>query len=219
MPSERNNETRDAVKREIKGIQARCMREWNIIDNSPLDEPNVSLEDVHEKTLNYIEGLRNEVQNSNTPITADDNLLTSQFLNEIKEKTGQVEEFTAFMKGSIHDIDAEINRLKTLITITQEAKSRPKVNKREVKTEHIYKAKEKFQLMKNELHGLIHSLFPNSDNMIIDTLGQLMAEHLNETTNGYIPITSETFQIIELLKDMKIVSTNPYNHMEVKLSY
>lgn len=62
-------------------------------------------------------------------------------------------------------------RLKTLITITQEAKSRPKVNKREVKTEHIYKAKEKFQLMKNELHGLIHSLFPNADNMIIDTLG------------------------------------------------
>lgn len=86
------------------------MREWNIIDNSPLEEPNLSMEDVHERTINYIEGLRNEVQNSNTPITADDNLLTSQFLNEIKEKTGQVEEYTAFMKGSIHDIDAEINR-------------------------------------------------------------------------------------------------------------
>lgn len=110
MPSDRNNETRDAVKREIKEIQARCMHEWNVIDNSPLDAPNVSLEQIKEKTLCYIEGLRTEIQNSNTPITADSNILTSQFLKEITEKTGQVEEFAAFMRGSIHDIDTEINR-------------------------------------------------------------------------------------------------------------
>ncbi|KAH9630059.1 hypothetical protein HF086_008029 [Spodoptera exigua] len=219
MSSDRNKETRDAVKREIKEIQARCKHEWNVIDNSPLDTPNIDLQQINEKALCYIEGLGTEIQNSNTPITADDNLLTSQFLKEIRDKTNQVEEYTAFVRGSIHDIDAEINRLQTLITITQEAKSRPMLNKCEVQPEHVHRAKERFQVMKNELHSLIHSLFPNSDTLIIETMGQLMAEHLNEESNGYIPITSETFQIIELLKDMKIVTVNPYNKMEVKLSY
>lgn len=46
-----------------------------------------------------------------------------------------------------------------------------------------------------------------------------MAEHLNEASNGYIPVTSETYHIIEILKDMKIVTVNPYDHMEVKLAY
>lgn len=110
MPSERNKETTDAVKREIKEIQARCKHEWNVIDNSPLDAPNVTLEQINEKKLCYLLGLGTEIQNSNTPITVDDNLLTSQFLTEIKDKTTQVEEYTAFMRGSIHDMDAEINR-------------------------------------------------------------------------------------------------------------
>ncbi|XP_075982898.1 uncharacterized protein LOC142981098 [Anticarsia gemmatalis] len=219
MPTDRNNETKDAVKREIKEIQARCMHAWNVIDNSPLDAPNTSLEQINEKTLCYIEGLRTEVQNNDTPITADDNLLTSQFLKEIQDKTVQVEELTAFTRGSIHDLDTEINRLKTLINISQEARSRPKTNKREVKPQHIRKAKEHFQMMKEELHGLIQSLFPHADNMIMDIMGQLMAEQMNEASDGYIPITSETYQIIELLKDMKIVTTNPYNNMEVKLAY
>lgn len=110
MSSDRNKETRDAVKREIKEIQARCKHEWNVIDNSPLDAPNIDLEQINEKALCYIEGLGTGIQNSNTPITADDNLLTSQFLKEIRDKTGQVEEYTAFVRGSIHDIDAEVNR-------------------------------------------------------------------------------------------------------------
>lgn len=110
MSTDRDNETRDAVKRELKEIKARCKHEWNVIDNSPLDAPNVSLEQINEKTLCYIEGLGTEIQNSYTPITVDGNLLTSQFLKEIKEKTKQVEEYTAFMRGSIHDIDTQINR-------------------------------------------------------------------------------------------------------------
>ena len=110
MSSDRNIETRDAVKREIKEIQARCKNEFNVIHNAPLEAPNLSLEQINEKTLCYIEGLGTQIQNSNTPITADDNLLTSQFLKEIKDKTNQVEEYTAFMRGSINDINAEINR-------------------------------------------------------------------------------------------------------------
>ncbi|CAB3246448.1 unnamed protein product [Arctia plantaginis] len=219
MLTNSNTETQDAVKREIKEIQGRCMHAWNVIDNSPLDAPNLSLDQINEKSLRYIEGLRTEIQNTDTPIPADANLLTSQFLKELHDKTVQVEELTAFTRGSIHDLDTEINRLKTLIKISQEARSRPKTHKREVKPQHIQKAKERFLLMKDELHGLIHSLFPHADNMIIDLMGKLMAEQMNEVSDGYIPITSETYQIIELLKDMKIVTTNPYNNMEVKLAY
>nr|XP_021184946.1 uncharacterized protein LOC110372510 [Helicoverpa armigera] len=218
MASDRNKETKDDVRREIKELQARCLHQWKVIDNSPLEAPCESLEEINEKKLCYLEGLGMEIQNSNTPITLDENLLTSQFLKEITDKTAQVEEYTAFIKGSIHDTDAEINRLKTVITITQEAKNRPKTNKLEVKPEHLFRAKEKFKSMKAELHGLIQSLFPNCDHLVFEIMGQLMAENLNETSNGYIPITSETFQIIELLKDMNLVAVNPYNHMEVKLA-
>lgn len=48
---------------------------------------------------------------------------------------------------------------------------------------------------------------------------QLMQQRLNETSNGYIEITAENYQIIELLKDANLVVANPYNNMEVKLSY
>lgn len=110
MSSDRNNETRDAVKREIKDIQARCKHECYVIANCPLEAPTVTSEQINEKTLCYIEGLGTQIQNSHTPITADDNILTSQFLKEIKDKTKQVEDYTAFMRGSINDINAEINR-------------------------------------------------------------------------------------------------------------
>lgn len=46
-----------------------------------------------------------------------------------------------------------------------------------------------------------------------------MAERLNPASSGYIQITAENYQIAELLKDTNIISTNPYNKMEVKLAY
>lgn len=45
-----------------------------------------------------------------------------------------------------------------------------------------------------------------------------MQEKLNEESNGYIQITQENYRIIEILKDIKIVTTNPYNNTEVKIS-
>lgn len=110
MSTDRNNETRDAVKREIKETQARCKHMWNVIDNSPLDAPNVSLEQINEKSLCYVDGLRTELLNTDTPIPADINLLTSQFLKEIEEKGTQIEELIAYTKGSINDLNTEINR-------------------------------------------------------------------------------------------------------------
>lgn len=218
MSTDQNNETRDLLRREIKEIQARCMHQWQVIDNSPL-EPTISSEQINERTIRYLEGLRTEVQNTDTPIIADDNLLTSQFLKEMQTKSNQIEELIAFKKGSIHNLDTEINRLQSLINISQEARSRPQTNKREVKSQHIQKAKERFQMMKTELHGLIQSLFPSNDDIVIEVLGKLMAEQLDGASDGYIPITSEIYNVIELLKDMNIVSVNPYNNMEVKLAY
>lgn len=46
-----------------------------------------------------------------------------------------------------------------------------------------------------------------------------MQEKLNEESSGYIQITKENYRVIELLIDMNIVTTNPYNNMEVKIAF
>lgn len=46
---------------------------------------------------------------------------------------------------------------------------------------------------------------------------QTLMSSVNE--NGYVPITAENYKLIELLKDMNIVTPNPYSNMEVKLTY
>lgn len=109
MPYEGNTQTQQALRQEIKALQSRCVEACNIIENAP-PETSVTDENVEHKSLCYVEGLRTEIINSNTPINTDDNLITSQFLNEIKEKTVQIEELEAFTRGSIYDLDAEINR-------------------------------------------------------------------------------------------------------------
>nr|XP_053613689.1 uncharacterized protein LOC128677104 [Plodia interpunctella] len=219
MPYERNTETQDTIKREIKALQARCVDTYNVIDNSPSDIPHITPDNANEKALCYVEGLKSDIENSNTPIITDHNLLTSQFLKEIKDKSIQVEELTAYTRGSIRDIENEINRLNTLIQTAKEAKSRPTVKRQEVRPEHMQKAKERFQMMKTELHGLLSSLFPNNSDIIRDVLGALMMERLNENSNGYIPITTDNYKVMELLKDLNIVTANPYNNMEIKLAY
>lgn len=219
MTSKHNAETLDALKREIKTLQNNCLNVCNIIENAPPETPSTNQDEISDKCLSYIQALKTEIENPNTIITTDENLLTSQFLNEIKEKTGQIEELTAFTKGSIRDVDEEIMRLKNQITIAQEAMSKPIQKYGQVSSEHVKNAKEKFSQLKSELHGLIYSMFPNTSALIIEFMGQLMAERLNPASSGYIQITAENYQIAELLKDTNIISTNPYNKMEVKLAY
>lgn len=109
MTSELDVETTQTVSNDIRVLRENCIKALNIIENSPLDT-YTSSEDVTEKALNYVEGLRTEILNSSTPITTDENLLTAQFLNELKEKTTQVKEFSAFLAGSIFDVDSVIDR-------------------------------------------------------------------------------------------------------------
>lgn len=109
MSNERNTETQQALRQEIKAVQSRCIEACNAIENAPPEAP-ITDENVRHKSLCYIEGLRTEINNSHTPINTDVNLITSQFLNGVKEKTAQIEELEVFTRGSIYDIDAEINR-------------------------------------------------------------------------------------------------------------
>ncbi|XP_046971401.1 uncharacterized protein LOC124538397 [Vanessa cardui] len=218
MSSKLNAETKENLSCEIKRLQERCLDICNIIENSPFDAA-ISVNNVGEKALSYVEGLRAEIQNSTTHIPIDENLIVTQFLAELKEKTEQVKEFTAFTRGTILDIDNEIRRLNDLTNTAKEALSRPRIIQREVRPEHLQKAKETFHILKTELHGLIQSLFPNASDAIVEVMGQLMQEKLNEESSGYVQITQENYRIIELLKDMNIVTTNPYNNMEVKIAY
>lgn len=45
-----------------------------------------------------------------------------------------------------------------------------------------------------------------------------MQKQLKEESNKYIQVTEENALIIEVLKDINIVSENPYNRMEVRLN-
>lgn len=110
MPYERNTETQEAIKREVKLIKNRCVDACNIIENAPIDTQFMTPDNLEEKKLCYLEGVRTDIDNSNTPIVTDDNLLTSQFLHEVKQRTTEVEELIAYTRGSIHDVDNEINR-------------------------------------------------------------------------------------------------------------
>lgn len=46
-----------------------------------------------------------------------------------------------------------------------------------------------------------------------------MSAKLNNTSDNYVQISPENFNIIETLRDMNIVTSNPYNQFEVKLNY
>ncbi|KAM3958860.1 uncharacterized protein ACR2FA_007110 [Aphomia sociella] len=220
MSNERNKETQEDLKQKIKALQTQCVETCNIIENSPINLHLINPDNVNDKSLCYIEGIRSDIEDSNTPIITDDNLLTSQFLYEMIEKTKHVEELTAYTKGLVHDVDTEINRLSELIKISQEARSQPNIQqKKELRPENIQKAKEKFLVMKTEIHGLVRSLFPKYADTMLEVMAELMAEKLNENSNGYIPITAENYQIIELLKDINIVSNNPYNNTEIKIAF
>ncbi|XP_045452933.1 uncharacterized protein LOC123662088 [Melitaea cinxia] len=218
MSSKLNVETKENISSEIKRLQQRCLDVCEIIENTPFDA-SLTPDNVGEKALNYVEGLRVEIENSQTQIPTDENLIVSQLLADMKVKTEQVEELIAFTRGSILDVENEIQRLTDLTNTAKEALSRPRIVQKEVTQEHLQKAKETFHELKTELHGLIQSLFPNDSDAIFDVMGHLMQEKLNEESNGYIQITQENYRIIELLKDMNIVTTNPYNNMEVKIAY
>lgn len=110
MSNNYNKETQEELKRKVKALQSKCLDTCNIIENLPLNSHLINPDNVHEKSLCYVEGLRTDIENSITPLVTDDNLLTAQFLCEMTQKTSEVEELTAYTKGLIHDVDTEIIR-------------------------------------------------------------------------------------------------------------
>lgn len=109
MSSKLNVETKENISSELKRLQQRCLDVCGIIENTPFDAP-LTPDNVGENTLNYVEGLRVEIENSQTQITTDVNLVVSQLLADTKVMTEQVEELVAFTRGSILDVENEIQR-------------------------------------------------------------------------------------------------------------
>lgn len=109
MSSKLNVETKENISSEIKRLQQKCLDVCEIIENTPFDA-SLTPDNVGEKALNYVEGLRVEIENSQTQIPTDENLIVSQLLADMKVKTEQVEELIAFTRGSILDVENEIQR-------------------------------------------------------------------------------------------------------------
>ncbi|KPI95265.1 B(0,+)-type amino acid transporter 1 [Papilio xuthus] len=206
--------TKDVLSQELRSLRERSVHICKAIESSP----NEVLIPNKDKTLKYVAGLRKELETSNTTITTDNNLITSQFLSEMKERTEDVEKHIAFTKGLIHDADTEIERLQNLVITAKEVRSSPIVEKKDIQPQHIEKAKEKFHVLKQELRGLIYSLFPKCSGLITEVLAELMRARLDVNSNGYIPCTAENFPAIELLMDANLVIVMTYiNITSVKL--
>lgn len=214
-----NSQTNTALAEETKELKNRCNEVRNIISNTAdIELTRYTVDNLQEKSSCYLEGLRTDLESTEVPIVANENLITSQYLTDTEQKIKQLEELIAYKRGLILDIDAETSRLKGLIKMGEEAKCSQKTAKLEVKPEHLQKAKQRFRMMKNEFHGLVYSLYPKVADDMMELLAQLMQNRLDVESPDYVEITSEQFLLIEMLKDMGIVVTNPYNKQEIKLA-
>ncbi|XP_034833844.1 uncharacterized protein [Maniola hyperantus] len=213
-----NEATKEALSHGIKKLRERCIDTYNIIENCN-PEQDISPNNVGQKALSYLEGLRTQVQSSETVIPTDENLIINQFLAEMKLKNEEVPKLIAFTKGAILDVDNEIQRLETYITQVEEALNKPLLVSLDVSVQRVERARHYFSVLKTELHGLIQSIFKDDSDLVFDIIGQLMQERLNAESNDYTQVTDDTFRVVELLKDIKIVSQNPYNDKEVKIAY
>ncbi|CAG5041114.1 unnamed protein product [Parnassius apollo] len=210
-----NNETKEALTKELRLLQEKCRHVYNIIEY--LRDDVLIPNDIEAKTLNYVEALRPELCKSNTAINTCSNLLSSQFISKMDEQNREVEILIDSTKRSISDMDVLIEVSNNLINITKEFRSRARAKKKDIHPKAILKAKARFRMIRKELYRVIYSLCPNSAHLIKDVLGHLIQESLDVTSNGYIQLTKENYQAIKILKKINIVTENPYNKMEVKL--
>ncbi|CAG4984262.1 unnamed protein product [Parnassius apollo] len=220
-----NNETKEALTKELKLLQETCKHVYNLIEYFP-DEvliPN----NIEAKTLNYVEALRPELCKSNTALNTCSNLLTNQFLSKMDEQNKEVEILIDSTKRSISDMDIEIDMLNNLINTAKEFRSTARAKKKDIRQitkadpdihpQAILKAKARFRMIRKELYRVIYSLCPNSAHLIKDVLGHLIQESLDVTSDGYIQLTRENYLAIKILKKINIVTENPNNKREVKL--
>ncbi|CAG4984270.1 unnamed protein product [Parnassius apollo] len=210
-----NNETKEALTKELKLLQETCKHVYNLIEYFP-DEvliPN----NIEAKTLNYVEALRPELCKSNTALNTCSNLLTNQFLSKMDEQNKEVEILIDSTKRSISDMDIEIDMLNNLINTAKEFRSTARAKKKDIHPQAILKAKARFRMIRKELYRVIYSLCPNSAHLIKDVLGHLIQESLDVTSDGYIQLTRENYLAIKILKKINIVTENPNNKREVKL--
>ncbi|CAG9138776.1 unnamed protein product, partial [Plutella xylostella] len=54
--------------------------------------------------------MRTDLESTEVPIVANENLITSQYLTDTEQKIKQMEELIAYKRGLILDIDCETSR-------------------------------------------------------------------------------------------------------------
>lgn len=113
-----NKITKEILTEEYKRVRQRCIDTCNTVINLYTDA-ETGQDSVGNKSLLYVEGLRTEIENSNTTIITDKNCLTSLYLSEMKKRTGHLDELIAFTKGSISDTANEIERYVSIAVGTQ----------------------------------------------------------------------------------------------------
>lgn len=103
--------TNAALSQEIKDKRAQCMEMCNIIvNNTPTEVQGLTADNLDLKSLCYMDGVRADIESSETQVTSDSNLVTSQFLTELDDNISQIEELIAYERGLVRDTDAEILR-------------------------------------------------------------------------------------------------------------
>lgn len=99
------------VTQNIKDVKYKCAETYEILSNNiPLEMRDITSDNLDEKTLCYVDGVRAEIEAAETPILTDEETLTCQFLAELKDKTSKVEDLIAFKRGLVLDLEDEIGR-------------------------------------------------------------------------------------------------------------
>lgn len=211
-----NLETYNSIKEEISRVKEECKVSYSIISNNPSDLSSITAENKFDKMLCYVDGLRVDIEKSETTICTDDNLLTLRYVNMLKDRVQKLEHLVAYKRGLLAEIDGETSRLKSLLNSYKKARSQTSsVNT--VTKEHVLKAKAHFKVMRSGIYKVVQALFKNSADDVLYMLTDLIQYHTNKSSDGYMVLKPEQFHIAEMLKDSNLITRNPYNKDQVKI--
>ncbi|GBP22856.1 b(0,+)-type amino acid transporter 1 [Eumeta japonica] len=166
MNEDFNYKTYSLLQDEIKHLKAKCREAYNTLEN-------VKQSNENENMLRYVDGCRVELENLIVNRITDDNRSTSLFAEEHKERISHMKQLIAYKRGVIYDIDQEILSLSSLIKNARESKEVQISDKSEVKKEHCQAAKESFLVKKNYINDIIHTLYPEYAEDMMDMLAVL----------------------------------------------
>lgn len=106
-----NIETYNSLKQKNNNLKAQCKESYlRISNNTPIELTDINDENKKEKILCYVDGLRADLEATETPLCLDKNLLTLQFVNDLSKTVSEVEQLLAYKQGAILDLENETLR-------------------------------------------------------------------------------------------------------------